>query len=124
MKKLIVLTAVLVMAGSYSSVAQNDSTEKPKPRTSGYITLLIGGSVPIGQFADPNIGGAGSGALVGVSFGLPLKNSNFGIATKIESASFDQTGTPFMNKQKEITARNSTVLAPIGYKIDSISQYR
>lgn len=124
MKKLIVLTAILTMAGRYSLVAQNDSTEIPKPRTSGHISFLIGGSIPVGQFADPNIGGADDGVVSGVSFALPLKNSNFGIAAIIESATLDQTGKPFMNKQKEITARNSAVLAPIGYKIDSISQYR
>jgi len=96
---------LLVITICCNASAQTDSLKPEKPRTSGSICFHVGPTFPIGQFKDEAIGGAGSGAIAGVSFGIPLAKSNFGIAARFENSSLDQKGTAFVEHQKIIGSR-------------------
>ncbi len=117
MKKLSILTALII----FSSVILNaqEATEKQKP--SGYISLNVGLSSPLGDYASYDIGGASSGAGLTFNMSAPIKKSHLGIATNISIASYGMDDSPFIAQQ--VAVMNSCDIPSNTYRFKSKTSY-
>jgi hypothetical protein len=116
MKNIIISIAIIFIAISAS--AQSD---KPKPK--GFLALNAGLGLPIGNFAGTDFNKNDQGfAILGVNFhlanGIPLFNSHFGIATKIDFGI-----NPVDDVALRLAFRNSINNPSYNYTAKSLSNY-
>ena len=101
MKKTLLIILSL-MAGSVSNA--QDTDKKP----TGSVSLNGGVSIPLGDFANVNIGGASSGYNFHMNYSAPLFKSHFGLTTIISTSGYAMTDEPFKAQQRSL-------LEPLGY---------
>ncbi len=99
MKKTIFIIAAILCMGLATS-AQNKPSEKTK--STGYITLNGGISIPMEEYASANYGGVKQGENFHLDFSVPLFHSHFGICTKVDASTYNGSADPFLSAQQKL----------------------
>lgn len=112
MKQLSKLLAVLFVLLGFHQLNAQDKKQKSEKKDlglkqypTGYAVLNAGLAYAIGDFADPNIGGASSGTTYQLSIAVPFVKSHLGLVGKINYSTYGMTNQPLFAQQSALSEK-------------------